>query len=151
MTKNKSEITALHQSTFESLRKTNQAGQDYWSARELQVVLGYLKWEKESNHFFHVGKMVSAVRDTTLNSEDEGVGVRWCGPGIQLFSWTGTVVTGALGHLWPAAKQSRVSGKANRGMTCDFSDWVAGALGHWRPLKDYPSPFPPSSVKMSPG
>ena len=72
----KKEISSVHQSTFESLRKVNDQGQDYWSARDLQTVLGYSKWEKfllvierakkacvnsgqkDTNHFLHVGKMV---------------------------------------------------------------------------------------------
>ena len=42
----KNQITQTHQSTFESIRKTNLYGQDYWSARELQTILDYSKWDK---------------------------------------------------------------------------------------------------------
>jgi DNA-damage-inducible protein D len=72
----KKEIQATHQSTFEMLRKVNQQGQDYWSARDLQEILGYSKWEKflsviekakkacvnsgqkDADHFLQMGKMV---------------------------------------------------------------------------------------------
>ena len=62
--------------TFEDLKKTNQRGQDYWSARQMQGILDYAKWDKfllviekakeacvnsgqkVSDHFLQVGKMV---------------------------------------------------------------------------------------------
>ena len=61
---------------FEQIKKINEIGQEYWSARELYKVLDYLKWEKFLNvvkkameacensgqsiadHFPQVGKMV---------------------------------------------------------------------------------------------
>jgi len=43
MNENKS-LEAVHHSTFEILRRTNEAGQDFWSARELSQVLGYLEY-----------------------------------------------------------------------------------------------------------
>lgn len=63
-------------SLFESIKHTNEIGQEYWSARELHKVLEYIRWDrflnvidkaKEacknsgselSDHFSHVGKMV---------------------------------------------------------------------------------------------
>jgi len=33
-------------SIFESIKKINEHGQEYWSARELQGVLDYDKWER---------------------------------------------------------------------------------------------------------
>ena len=44
------QIQKVQQSTFESLRKANQQGQDYWSVRELSRVLGY----SEFRHFLPV-------------------------------------------------------------------------------------------------
>jgi DNA-damage-inducible protein D len=35
--------------SFEDLRKTNEHGIEYWSARELQPLLGYTKWQKFEN------------------------------------------------------------------------------------------------------
>lgn len=31
---------------FESIRRTNVYGEEYWSARELAPLLGYVKWER---------------------------------------------------------------------------------------------------------
>ncbi|MBI5023494.1 MAG: DNA damage-inducible protein D [Candidatus Omnitrophica bacterium] len=45
----KKEITT-HPSTFESIRKVNQHGQDFWSARDLAKILGY----SEFRHFIPV-------------------------------------------------------------------------------------------------
>ncbi len=33
-------------SLFDSIRHTNEHDQEYWSARELQTLLGYEKWER---------------------------------------------------------------------------------------------------------
>jgi DNA-damage-inducible protein D len=33
-------------SVFETIKKTNDDGQEFWSARELQTILGYVKWDK---------------------------------------------------------------------------------------------------------
>jgi DNA-damage-inducible protein D len=38
-----------HQQSFEDLKKTNQHGIEYWSARELQSLLGYTKWQRFEN------------------------------------------------------------------------------------------------------
>src|SRR3990167_10664636 len=35
--------------TFEDLKKVNQHGIEYWSARDLQVSLGYSKWQRFEN------------------------------------------------------------------------------------------------------
>ena len=65
-----------NQSAFEHIKKTNEIGQEYWSARELFKVLEYIRWDKflnviekakeacansgqdPENHFPRVGKMV---------------------------------------------------------------------------------------------
>ena len=38
-----------NQSAFEQIKKTNEIGQEYWSARELFKVLEYIKWDKFLN------------------------------------------------------------------------------------------------------
>ena len=35
-----------HISPFERIRHTMEAGDEYWSARELMTVLGYAKWQR---------------------------------------------------------------------------------------------------------
>ena len=32
--------------TFEELRQTNEHGAEYWSARDLQTMLGYSQWRR---------------------------------------------------------------------------------------------------------
>ncbi|WP_177421024.1 hypothetical protein [endosymbiont of Lamellibrachia barhami] len=39
------EVTQHHQ-TFESLKHTQDGGVEFWTARELQSVLDYSRWEK---------------------------------------------------------------------------------------------------------
>lgn len=66
-----------HISPFELIRHTSEAGNEYWSARELMGVLGYAKWQRfreailravtactnsgqdVSDHFTGTGKMVT--------------------------------------------------------------------------------------------
>ena len=73
----KKEIISTHQTTFELIRKVNQKGYDYWSARELAKVLGYSEFrhfipvvirakeacenssQKVTNHFEDILEMVS--------------------------------------------------------------------------------------------
>lgn len=42
----KNQPPALGARTFEDLKKTNQHGAEYWSARELQPLLGYSQWRR---------------------------------------------------------------------------------------------------------
>lgn len=58
------EISSAHQSTFESLRKVSQQGQDYWSARELAKVLGY----QEYRNFIPV---IEKAKEACHNSRQE--------------------------------------------------------------------------------
>jgi len=39
----------ISKSIFESIKKINEIGQEYWSARELYKVLDYIKWDKFLN------------------------------------------------------------------------------------------------------
>ena len=82
------EIQKTCESTFESIRKTNQQGQDFWSARELQTILDYAKWDKflaviekakqsclnsghkTEDHFLHLGKMVDIGSGAQRKIED---------------------------------------------------------------------------------
>ena len=69
-------LPALGGKSFEELRRTNQHGAEYWSARELQPLLGYTQWRRfeqaieramtscetsgnnPAHHFAAAGKMV---------------------------------------------------------------------------------------------
>lgn len=73
-----SDIINYSEKTFEDIKHLTDDGVEFWYARELQIVLGYAKWEKFQNviekstiacensknavphHFLHVGKMVKA-------------------------------------------------------------------------------------------
>ncbi len=73
-----SDIEEYSEKTFEDIKHLTNEGIEFWYARELQLVLGYAKWEKFQNviekaktsctnssndvsdHFLHVGKMVRA-------------------------------------------------------------------------------------------
>jgi DNA-damage-inducible protein D len=68
--------TARHTSPFEAIRRVNDDGTEYWSARDLSKILGYTLWQKFKNvvekaqeacqnsgqavsdHFIHMDKMV---------------------------------------------------------------------------------------------
>ncbi len=70
------EISNQHHQTFEGIRQQTEEGRDYWSARDLQPILEYSRWDKfkpvilkaikacenseidASDHFPRVGKMV---------------------------------------------------------------------------------------------
>lgn len=73
---------------FENIKKTDKNGIEYWHARELMPILGYLKWEKAEevigraaracinsgqdvdNHFHLTGKMVEIGSNTTRKVRD---------------------------------------------------------------------------------
>lgn len=86
------EIKKSHISVFEGIRRTNQLGQDFWSARELSKILGYLEYrnflpvivkakeacvnsgQKISDHFVNLREMVAIgsgaqreIQDTELS------------------------------------------------------------------------------------
>ena len=57
----KNELDKPNKLTFESIKKTNEQGQEYWSARELAKVLGY----SEYRHFLPV---ISKAKEACTNS-----------------------------------------------------------------------------------
>ncbi len=67
------EVVSTHPSTFESIRKVNQHGQDYWSSRELAKILGYLQYR---NFLPVVDKAKEACRNSQQNLEDHFADVR---------------------------------------------------------------------------
>ncbi|MDP2181718.1 MAG: DNA damage-inducible protein D [Actinomycetota bacterium] len=82
------EVERTHHVTFESLKHVDEAGVEYWFARELQPVLEYGTWDKfkcvvekaisaaersempVQEHFSHVGKMVELGAGATREIED---------------------------------------------------------------------------------
>ena len=76
------------QSAFEQLKKTNEHGAEYWSARDLQALLGYAQWRRfedalkravescqssgniPQNHFAKTGKMVTIGSNTGREIDD---------------------------------------------------------------------------------
>lgn len=83
-----SEIDKRHHRTFESMRREDEDGAEYWSARELQAVLEYSSWKRfnavihkaiqacynakidPSDHFDHVDKMVTIGSGARRQVED---------------------------------------------------------------------------------
>lgn len=77
-----------HISPFERIRRTSDAGDEYWTARELMEVLGYAKWQRfreaiqravtacvnsgqqPADHFTGVGKMVTIGSGARRTVED---------------------------------------------------------------------------------
>jgi len=82
------EIDKRYHRTFESMRREDEDGAEYWSARELQPVLEYSSWQKfnavinkaiqscynakidPSDHFNHVVKMVTIGSGAKREKED---------------------------------------------------------------------------------
>ena len=76
MSETKGRVLKSDHTGFEGIRQQTERGRDFWSARALQVVLGYSSWDKfkaviqkamkacenaenaPSAHFSQVGKMV---------------------------------------------------------------------------------------------
>ena len=74
--------------TFEELKKTNEHGSEYWSARELQPLLGYGQWRRFEDainramtscgqsgnnpdyHFAGAGKMIATGKDALREVSD---------------------------------------------------------------------------------
>lgn len=87
MTDRKTELSVAGQS-FERLKQTNAHGAEYWSARDLQGMLGYSQWRRfaqaieramsscrssgnpPENHFAGVGKMVGIGSGSLRDIDD---------------------------------------------------------------------------------
>ncbi len=79
---------ATHTSPFEAIRRVNDDGTEYWSARDLSKILGYALWQKFKNvvekaqeacqnsgqgvsdHFIQVDKMIKAGKGAKRHIED---------------------------------------------------------------------------------
>ncbi len=77
-----------HVSPFEAIRRINEDGAEYWSARELARLLDYVKWDKFkvaidraqkacqnsghaiSDHFLQAGKLIAAGKGAQRTIED---------------------------------------------------------------------------------
>ncbi len=57
----------IEKSAFESIKRINEIGQEYWSARELYSVLDYIKWDKFLNV---VEKAKNACKNSGQDSDD---------------------------------------------------------------------------------
>ena len=73
----KNDLGNYNETIFESIKHTDEYGNEYWYARELQKILEYKRWDKFCNvlesaqvacnvsnnnvldHFSHVGKMIN--------------------------------------------------------------------------------------------
>lgn len=58
----KNEIDILGGNNFEKLKQINEHGKEYWSARDLQSLLGYSKWQRFEN----------AIKKAILSCEESG-------------------------------------------------------------------------------
>lgn len=56
------EIKGYNESTFESIKHIDKSGQEFWFARELQVVLNYKEWRKFEN-------VINKAKDACQNSD----------------------------------------------------------------------------------
>jgi DNA-damage-inducible protein D len=84
----KSEASAISGKAFEKIKRINAFGAEYWSARDLQTLLGYTQWRRfdqaiqralgscaesgnpTGNHFAGAGKMVSIGSGSGRELED---------------------------------------------------------------------------------
>ncbi len=83
-----SQVRTAKETIFESMKQTNEFGQDFWSARQMQIILDYAKWDKfflviekakqacvnsgqkVSDHFLQMGKMVDIGSGAQREIED---------------------------------------------------------------------------------
>lgn len=60
------------QSIFESIKQYDENGSEFWSARDLQVALGYSKW---GNFVNVINKAITSCETSGINSSDHFAGV----------------------------------------------------------------------------
>ncbi len=114
---------AGHNSVFESVKKVNENGVEYWLARDFQSILQYSSWNKFLNvvekakeacrnsghnvadHFSHTGKMVSIGSGAQRETEDIKLSRYACYLIIQNADPAKEIV--ALGQTYFAAQTRR--------------------------------------------
>lgn len=69
-------------SLFDSIRHTNEHDQEYWSARELQTLLGYEKWERFS---WAIERAIESCKNSKQKPQDHFAGA---GKMVSLGSWS---------------------------------------------------------------
>ncbi len=57
-------ITEYNENIFESIKHINDFGQEYWLARELQIVLAYSEWRNFS-------RVIEKAKEASKNSNDQ--------------------------------------------------------------------------------
>ncbi len=55
------DITAIVQKTFEDIKRQDETGFEFWSARDLMKPLGYKKWER-------FGLVIKKAQENCVNS-----------------------------------------------------------------------------------
>lgn len=83
-----SDIVECNEQVFENIKHINDNGQEFWYARELQIILEYKRWDKflniiykaqkacegsnnkVSEHFSHLGKMIDLGNGAIREIED---------------------------------------------------------------------------------
>lgn len=83
-----SDIVEYNEQVFENIKHINDNGQEFWYARELQIILEYKRWDKflniiykaqkacegsnnkVSEHFSHLGKMIDLGNGAIREIED---------------------------------------------------------------------------------
>jgi DNA-damage-inducible protein D len=66
-------VVRLHSSFEEMVRKHPESGTEFWCARDLQVLLGYAKWENFSKV---VDKAITACKTAGYDPKDHFAGIR---------------------------------------------------------------------------
>ena len=68
----KRKVAGARQSVFESIRKVNDHGRDFWSARELGKILGYLEYR---NFLPVIAKAKEACQNSGQRTDDHFVDI----------------------------------------------------------------------------
>ena len=61
------DLTLYTEETFESIKHINEAGQEFWYARELQPILGYTQWRRFEDAIERLNSPVKIVVSTLTN------------------------------------------------------------------------------------
>jgi DNA-damage-inducible protein D len=120
---NVEDSSSTYVSPFESIRRVSEENIEYWSARDLAKVLGYVRWDKfksaikkaeiacenseqpVENHFSHVGNMVQIGSGANRNIEDVHLSRYGCYLVIQNADPSKEIV--ALGQTYFAVQTRR--------------------------------------------